>query len=128
MEQSARMAELKKFNLEIIRFNTNSRERHRKYYTLSEALWCLAEHYSANYYIQIGDKCLCRAVHKLWAEDFITWYEHYMLRTYIENNRPSKWSSWSAFRARYSGYYWKPNDYKNRLRWIIKHARKNENK
>lgn len=117
-----------KLRVVYIKNQTLERVSRNTHYTLNEAMCFLWRHYRDNFYIVIGDRPLCRAVYKLWREDFITWREHEMLRNYIECNRPSKWSSWSAWKARNSGYYWDSEDYKSRLNWLQEHVLKTENK
>jgi hypothetical protein len=68
---------------------------------------------------------LCGFVSGLQYSDKITWEERRLLLNYITDNRPSKWSSLSAFRSRNSAYYWKETDIKPRIKWIKKHIKLN---
>ena len=42
---------------------------------------------------------------------------------YIRNNRPSKYSSISAFFNKHSGFYWEYGDIKLRIKWCKKHIK-----
>ncbi len=68
---------------------------------------------------------LCDLVHDLRYCGDITQEERILLINYIKYNRPSKWSSLSAFKNRSSGYYWKRKDIKPRIKWIKKHIKLN---
>lgn len=68
---------------------------------------------------------LCGFVSGLQYSDKITWEERWLLLNYIRDNRPSKWSSFSAFKNRNSGYYWEEKDIKPRIKWIKKHIKLN---
>jgi len=67
---------------------------------------------------------ICGWINRLNYQSKITNDESYLLHNYIKYNRPSKFSSLSAFKSRKSNYYWPKNDIKPRLRWIIKQIRK----
>ena len=65
----------------------------------------------------------------LWASDLnwrgiISHDEFRLLQQYIDNNRPSKYSSLSAFNYRHSSFYWKCGDIIPRVKWINKHLQK----
>jgi hypothetical protein len=63
---------------------------------------------------------ICGWIYNLNSQSKITSDEYRRLHYYIKSNRPSKFSSLSAFKSRKSSYYWPKNDIKPRLRWIIK--------
>ena len=67
---------------------------------------------------------LCNWVTKIFHKGKIDIDEYDLLTCYIEENRPSKWSSLSAYLSRNSCYYWKKGDIKPRLKWIKKHIKK----
>ena len=68
---------------------------------------------------------LCYWVDRLYMSVIINSQERTILIKYIENNRPSKWSSLSAFKNRNKAYYWKRNSIKPRIKWIKKHIKLN---
>ena len=55
----------------------------------------------------------------------ITNEEYVLLLTYINKNRPSKWSSIDAFAHKDSNYYWSKGSIKPRIKWIKYHIKKN---
>lgn len=67
------------------------------------------------YYYELG---LCAWSNMLRFENIITDNENVALRSYIRKNRPSSFSSWSAFKNRKIGYYWPDGDIKPRIKWI----------
>ena len=67
---------------------------------------------------------LCNWVNSLYFVDIITNDEFRELKTFIKKNRPSKFSSCSAFIKRNSEWYWKENKIKPRIKWIKKHITK----
>ena len=50
--------------------------------------------------------------------------ESIILKQYILDNRPSKWSSWSAYINRNSNYYWKHGKIKYRTKWLNEQIKK----
>lgn len=69
-------------------------------------------------------KGLCSKVSYLYFDkELISNHEFFKLRKYIEGNRPSKWSSFSAFEYRNSNFYWNPNNQKVRIKWLKKHIK-----
>lgn len=68
---------------------------------------------------------LCNWVSQLLYKKKITQEERMFLIKYIQNNRPSKWSSLDAFRHRNLGMYWCPRNIKPRIKWIEKHIKLN---
>ena len=55
---------------------------------------------------------------------YISAEEFNILDRYITQNRPSIWSSVSAFNSRHSSYYWRRYDIKPRIKWLKKHIKK----
>lgn len=68
---------------------------------------------------------LCHWVNNLYICKIINFEERRKLITYINNNRPSKWSSFSAFISRDSRFYWESKKIKPRIKWIKKHIKLN---
>lgn len=68
---------------------------------------------------------LCHWVNNLYICKIINLEEKRKLITYINNNRPSKWSSFSAFISRDSNFYWESKKIKPRIKWIKKHIKLN---
>lgn len=67
---------------------------------------------------------LCEKVSYLhFNKELISDHEFFKLRKYIEENRPSKWSSFSAFKYRNYDFYWNPNNQKARIKWLKKHIK-----
>lgn len=48
-----------------------------------------------------------------------------LIQKYIRANRPSKYSSYSAFLSRKTNYFWVQGDKKNRIKWLKKHIKLN---
>ncbi len=69
-------------------------------------------------------KGLCLWVGLLCRANIITYVEYSLLKEYIDNNRPSKYSSLSAFKNRRGAYYWNKGDIKPRIKWINKQIEK----
>lgn len=67
---------------------------------------------------------LCLWSYKLQLSGYITFEEDERLRTYIRNNRPSKFSSVDTYLRRNDVYYWKINEIKPRVKWLKKHIAK----
>lgn len=67
---------------------------------------------------------LCSWSTRLYQHGFITLIELAVIDSYILENRPSRWSSVSAFRSRSSSYYWAKGDIKPRVSWLKKHIMK----
>ncbi len=74
------------------------------------------------YYFYRG---LCSFVSELCFNEKITSQERWFLHNYIIVNRPSKFSSLSAFKNRNKAYFWKEKDIKPRIKWIKKHIKLN---
>lgn len=68
---------------------------------------------------------LCNWVHNLYLSKIINLEEKFLLIRYIGNNRPSKWSSFSAFKSRNTHFYWEYKNIKPRIKWIKKHIKLN---
>ena len=70
---------------------------------------------------------LCSWVFYLYHIDKINFEEHNILRKYIENNKPSIFSSFDCFKEQFStsGYYWAPKHIEPRIKWIKKHIKRN---
>lgn len=67
---------------------------------------------------------LCsKAVYLYDALLLINNHEFFKLRKYIEENRPSKYSSFDAFKHRNSTFYWDVNNQKARIKWLKKHIK-----
>ena len=67
---------------------------------------------------------LCNWAVQLEIWSIISEEEEMLLKDYIWENRPSKWSSVDAFKHRNSTYYWKYSDIEPRVKWIKKHIKK----
>lgn len=61
---------------------------------------------------------LCRWAKWLYYSDIITYQEYVKLRSFIEANRPSKYSSLSAYAYKNDDFYWTPGVIKHRVKWI----------
>lgn len=68
---------------------------------------------------------LCSWVSSLRYEQKINHIEFVLLRNYIGNNRPNRFSSIGAYKNRSSSFYWKRGDIKPRIEWIKKHIKLN---
>lgn len=68
---------------------------------------------------------LCSWIGNLRYEHIISHSEFLLLKIYIYENRPNKFSSISAYKNRNSGFYWKRKDIKPRIKWIKKHIKLN---
>jgi hypothetical protein len=69
-------------------------------------------------------KGLCLWVTLLNWSGIITYDECCLLEEYIHNNRPSMFSSLSAFKNRRGYYYWNKGDITPRIKWINKQIEK----
>ena len=67
---------------------------------------------------------LCCWTSSLYRKGLITLKEYDLISVYIYYNRPSKYSSLSAYINRNAGYYWKKDNIKPRLKWIKKQIEK----
>jgi len=67
---------------------------------------------------------LCNYVQLLQSGLLLDLHEVKMLLVYIEYNRPSKWSSFNAYRNCNILFYWDMGDIKPRIKWIKKHIKK----
>ena len=70
---------------------------------------------------------LCRFTELLLDYRLITFEENIILRDYIYDNRPSKFSSIDAFINRDEGYFWPCGKIEPRIKWIRTHIKKLEN-
>lgn len=69
---------------------------------------------------------LCMWVNRLYKANIISYEEERCLVRYINNHRPSKFSSLDAWKQRNSDFYWPKGAIEPRLAWIHKHIRKQE--
>ena len=83
--------------------------------TTKELLQLMLEHQDL---FRLG---LCRWRVALRGCKIITQEEALKLATYIDKNRPSKYSSIDAFRRRNDIFYWEPREIKPRIKWLKKH-------
>jgi hypothetical protein len=67
---------------------------------------------------------LCRWTTIMWKYKIISDLELNTLRLYIQENRPSKFSSIDAWNYRNHEYYWKSYNIKPRIKWIKRHIKK----
>lgn len=68
---------------------------------------------------------LCGWVIYTFHNSDMTHHEKYMLLDYINDNRPSIWSSIDAFKCRNTNYYWKFGNITPRIKWLKKHIKLN---
>lgn len=68
---------------------------------------------------------LCGWAFRIHEHNIINNEELLELEDYIINNRPSKYSSISAFIHRDSLFYWSYDDISPRIKWIKKHIKLN---
>lgn len=85
--------------------------------TIKQLLQLMLEHQE----LFVGEIGLCHWNFTLYTESLITFKERCLLKDFIDNNRPSKYSSMDAFNDRYRMFYWKSGDIKPRIKWIKKH-------
>lgn len=75
------------------------------------------------------ERGLCEWSRNLSDKQIITIDERTIIWTYITKNKPSKFSSWSAYKEQTNhkriGYYWKYKDITPRIKWINKHINLN---
>lgn len=74
---------------------------------------------------QIFSTGLCSWAGQLYWNGMINRDEEARLAVYIRVSRPSKFSSFGAFKNRSSGYYWPNGDINPRIKWLKKHIKKN---
>lgn len=67
---------------------------------------------------------LCGWINLLNFSGVITYDEYNVLSEYIDHNRPSKYSSLSAYKNRNKGFYWKLGEIAPRIKWIKKQIKK----
>ena len=67
---------------------------------------------------------LCALNGSMYHDNIITLDECLMLHLYIKNNRPSMFSSLSAFRNRNNIFYFELGNIKQRIKWINKQIEK----
>lgn len=70
-----------------------------------------------------GAHGLCNWVTELLYDGIITVDESWVLREYIRNNRPSKYSSLAAFVYSGNDFYWPSGVLKPRVKWLKKHIK-----
>lgn len=68
---------------------------------------------------------LCYGAVSLETRQIITEEERIILKKYIQNNRPSKFSSIKAFINRDSPFFWPSPNIKPRINWLKKHIKLN---
>lgn len=68
---------------------------------------------------------LCSWIGVLFYDDIINEDEYNKLTIYIQENRPSKYSSFQAYERRNSAFYWHFGNIKPRIKWLKKHIAKN---
>ncbi len=71
------------------------------------------------------DDGLCMWSCNLWCQDLITSDEYELVKDYIYSNRPSKYSSFDAFRHSDTRYFWKKGNIQPRIKWLKKHIQLN---
>jgi hypothetical protein len=64
---------------------------------------------------------LCAWVYEVYAHKDITYEDRKIMEKYIGLNRPSKWSSFSAWVHEDSDFYWKCGKIKPRVKWVKCH-------
>jgi hypothetical protein len=69
-------------------------------------------------------KGICGWIFSLNCHGIITKDECILIMDYIAHNRPSKFSSLSAFKNRRGAYYWNKGDITPRIKWIKKQIEK----
>lgn len=70
---------------------------------------------------------MCLIVDDMSLRSEFTSKERRLLMSYIQDNRPSMFNSWSAFVSTITGqeYFWKQGELKPRIKWLDKHIKKN---
>jgi hypothetical protein len=88
--------------------------------TTKELLELMLEHQNK---FRLG---LCIWVNDLRLLKIISYDEWRELKTYIKNNKPSRFSSWDYFKYSFSGsrFYWEASEIKPRIKWIKQHIKK----
>lgn len=66
---------------------------------------------------------LCHWVDILYFKGVVCYEEQAVLANYIRKNRPSKYSSLSAYMYENTFYYWKPGVRRHRIKWLKKHIK-----
>ena len=69
-------------------------------------------------------KGLCLWIDLLNWSGVITYDEYHALLNHIDDNRPSKYSSLSAYKNRNKNYYWNKGEIAPRIKWIKKQIEK----
>lgn len=91
--------------------------------TIKQLLEVMLEHQ------ELFENGLCAWSRNLTYEQIITIDERIIIWTYIRENKPSKYSSWSAYKEQTNqsrmGYYWKYKDITPRIKWLKKHIKRN---
>jgi hypothetical protein len=67
---------------------------------------------------------LCSLNSELHRWGIITVDEHAIISKYIRYNRPSIFSSWSAFWNAGGHFYWTPDEVEHRVKWLKQHIKK----
>jgi hypothetical protein len=83
--------------------------------TIKELLQLMLEHQ------ELFESGLCNWKNELCFKSLMTIDEYVSLGFFIAKNRPSKYSSISAYKNRHFAHYWKSGDIKPRIKWIKKH-------
>ena len=78
-------------------------------------------------YIDIGVVGLCHLNKTLYKKRIINFDEYVFISVYINSNRPSLFSSWSAFCNGGNSFYWTPGKHKQRIKWLKQQIKKFKN-
>lgn len=70
---------------------------------------------------------LCVTIFKLDSKRIINFFEFIKLTDYIHYNRPSKFSSFDAFKNRNKPHYWTKGNKEHRIKWLSKQIKLLEN-
>jgi hypothetical protein len=73
---------------------------------------------------QSFEQGLCFWISRCYTNKIICDIEYLLLIKYVKENRPSKFSSYSAFINRNNAYYWKINEISYRIKWLNEHIEK----
>jgi hypothetical protein len=91
--------------------------------TIKQLLEVMLEHQ------ELFESGLCAWSMYLYYTNIITVDERIILLEYIRKNKPSKYSSWSAYKEQTNscriGYYWEHRDIKPRIKWVKQHIKRN---
>jgi hypothetical protein len=70
---------------------------------------------------------LCYWCNQMYDYGLLKTQEYLKLRMYIDENRPSPFSSFNALIYFNNNYYWRSGKIKPRIKWIKKHIKLQEN-